>query len=51
MQRSEKETVVQDVTEIFQKAKSVFVTDYEGPTVEKMSVPGRNSASAVEYRW
>jgi large subunit ribosomal protein L10 len=51
MQRSEKETVVQDVTEIFQKAKSVFVTDYEGLTVEKMSVLRQKfRASAVEYR-
>jgi large subunit ribosomal protein L10 len=51
MQRSEKETVVQDVTEIFEKAKSVFVTDYEGLTVEKMSVLRRKCrASAVEYR-
>jgi large subunit ribosomal protein L10 len=51
MQRSEKETVVQDVTDIFMKAKSVFVTDYEGLTVEKMSVLRRKCrASSVEYR-
>jgi len=51
MQRSEKETVIQDVTEIFQKAKSVFVTDYEGLTVEKMSVLRQKfRASSVEYR-
>jgi large subunit ribosomal protein L10 len=51
MQRSEKETVVQDVTEIFEKAKSIFVTDYEGLTVEKISVLRQKCrASAVEYR-
>jgi len=51
MQRSEKETVVQDVTDVFMKAKSVFVTDYEGLTVEKMSLLRRKCrASAVEYR-
>ncbi len=51
MQRSEKETVVHDVIEIFEKAKSVFVTDYEGLTVEKISMLRKKCrASAVEYR-
>jgi len=51
MKRSEKETVVQDMTEIFEKAKSVFVTDYEGLTVAKISVLRQKfRASAVEYR-
>jgi large subunit ribosomal protein L10 len=50
MLRLEKETVVKDVTEIFEKAKSVFVTDYTGLTVEKMSVLRRKCrASSVEY--
>jgi large subunit ribosomal protein L10 len=50
MQRSDKETVVQDVTEIFQRAKSVFVTDFEGLTVEKINVLRRKCrASSVEY--
>jgi large subunit ribosomal protein L10 len=51
MQRSEKETVVEEVIEVFQKAKSVFITNFEGLTVEKISVL-RNKCheSAVEYR-
>jgi large subunit ribosomal protein L10 len=51
MQRSEKETVVQEVTDVFARAKSVFVTDYAGLTVEKMSVlRQRCRAAKVEYR-
>jgi len=51
MQRSEKETSVQVVTEIFRKAKSVFVTDYTGLSVEKMGVLRQKCRAAkVEYK-
>jgi len=36
MAHNEKETVIRDVTDIFQKAKSVFITDFSGLNVEKM---------------
>lgn len=36
MAHSEKETVIREVTEVFQKAKSVFITDFSGLNVENM---------------
>ena len=36
MIRAEKETVVKEVTDIFEKAKGIFVTDFQGLNVEKM---------------
>jgi large subunit ribosomal protein L10 len=51
MQRSEKDIVVQDVTEVFEKAKGVFVADYAGLTVEKISVlRQRCRAAKVEFK-
>jgi large subunit ribosomal protein L10 len=51
MQRSEKEIVVQDVTEVFEKAKGVFVADYAGLTVEKISVLRQKCRAAkVEFK-
>ncbi len=50
MKRTEKETVIEEVTAIFQKAKSVFITDYAGLTVEKMSAFRRKCKEAsVHY--
>jgi large subunit ribosomal protein L10 len=50
MQRSEKDVVVQDVTEVFEKAKGVFVADYAGLTVEKISVLRQKCRAAkVEF--
>lgn len=50
MKRTEKEAVVEEVTAIFQKAKSVFITDYTGLTVEKMSAFRRKCREAsVDY--
>lgn len=46
MKRTEKETVIEEVTAIFQKAKSVFITDYAGLTVEKVSVFRRKCREA-----
>ena len=37
MARPEKEAAVQEVAEIFEGAKSVFITDFQGLSVEKIS--------------
>jgi large subunit ribosomal protein L10 len=37
MAHTEKEAVIREVTEIFQKSKSVFVTDFSGLNVERIS--------------
>jgi len=37
MSTPEKEAIVKEVTEIFEKAKGVFVTDFQGLNVEKIS--------------
>jgi len=51
MQRSEKTTAVQEVVEILENAKGVFVTDYAGLTVEKMSVLRQKCRAAkVQYK-
>jgi large subunit ribosomal protein L10 len=50
MARPEKEAAVQEIADIFNQAKSVFVTDFQGLNVEKMSEFRRNCREAsVEY--
>ena len=50
MQRSEKESVIQEVTEVFEKAKGVFVADFAGLTVEKISALRKKCRAAkVEF--
>lgn len=51
MQRTEKEAVVQDVTEVFKNAGGVFVADYAGLTVEKISALRKKCRAAkVEFK-
>lgn len=51
MARPEKEASVKEITETFQNAKSIFVTDYQGLDVEKISEFRRNCREkAVEYK-
>lgn len=51
MARPEKEAAVQDITEILEKAQSVFVTDYRGLNVEKMEqLRSKFREASVSYR-
>jgi large subunit ribosomal protein L10 len=51
MLKSEKETVVQEITDILKNAKGVFITDFKGLNVEKMSeLRNKCRQSSVEYR-
>ncbi len=51
MARPEKELAVQEITDTFKNATSIFVTDYKGLDVEKMSEFRRNCRDAsVEYK-
>ena len=51
MLKSEKETVVQEITDILKNAKGIFITDFKGLNVEKMSeLRNKCREGAVEYR-
>ncbi len=51
MARPEKEAAVQEITKAFQDAASIFVTDYQGLNVEKISELRRNCREkSVEYK-
>lgn len=51
MARPEKEAAVQEITDVFQRATSVFITDYKGLNVENLSQLRSNCREAsVEYR-
>ncbi|MBN2031503.1 50S ribosomal protein L10 [bacterium] len=51
MATPEKETIVAEVTEIFENAKSVFVTDFQGLNVEMISeFRNRCRKASVGYR-
>ena len=51
MARPEKVAVVQEVAEILQNAKGVFITDFQGLNVEKMNeFRQRCREASVEYR-
>ena len=51
MARPEKEAAVQEITEVLEKATSVFVTDFKGLDVEHLSEFRNNCRQAsVEYR-
>lgn len=51
MARPEKEATVQEITETFKNATSIFVTDYQGLNVEKISQFRRNCREkSVEYK-
>jgi len=51
MERPEKEAVVKEVVEIFENAKGVFITDFQGLNVEKISELRRKCREAsVSYR-
>jgi len=51
MARPEKEAAVQEVAEILEKARGVFVTDFQGLNVEKISVLRKKCReSNVHYR-
>lgn len=50
MIRAEKEMVVKEVTDIFEKARGVFITDFQGLNVEKMGELRRKCREvSVEY--
>jgi len=51
MARAEKETAVQELTEIMEKARGVFITDYQGLNVEKLSeLRKKCRESSVRYK-
>ncbi len=51
MARPEKEAVVQEVVEIFEHAKGVFITDYQGLNVQQMDeLRQKCRESSVKYR-
>ena len=50
MIRAEKETVVKEITDIFGKAKGIFITDFHGLNVEKIGELRRKCRKvSVEY--
>jgi len=51
MARPDKEAVVQEVVEILEKAKGIFITDFKGLNVEKMvELRNRCREASVSYR-
>jgi len=51
MARPEKEAAVQEIADIFEQAKGIFITDYKGLDVEQMSAfRGKCREAAVSYK-